>query len=655
MPHFSSFQRLLAPIGLAATVGLSAISLPAIANPGDVNSTNNGQVVTGGTYYNTPGDKTTFTNTAGTGLYITTGTTVTAREVGNAANPTGSLTGNGGWVNFYAPHQVVRIDGKIDANAIMNNGVYTGNGGKVTVEAAYVYQSGQIYANGHHGGTVSFNVGSMTMSPTAAIYAQGQHGGSGGIVTIGNGHTHGVIDIQPGAIVDVSGKIIGNYDTSIIKIEGGLINMEGILIANGVNANRPSGNGSDGGMIMLTAHGNTTALNDGLLSNASFMSGLKTGLEARDTSLRVNNYDGWIRIGSLGVIQTNGGNGAAGFNDDGGNGGDGGYISLTAKCGIENNGTIQNNGGLGGNAPTTFGTLSYVSTGHHHGHIEEDAVGKDGGNGGDGGNIDFQYGTHFVNNGSIQSIGGNGGHGGNAIAFNPLAKASWAYGADGGNGSDGGNIDFTGGHAPVNNGEINQHGGVGGMAGFGFSQTPGNSFNGDNGTHGDRGIYDYTHVRLCTDGCGSAPGGNPIAPVPVDPGTPTPVTTASNPLNPNFNGLFQNYRPIFNLPTNNPTPPLMFALSHSRMFLAKTYSSVTQEILTLALTEYTRLRTNGTSVNEATAETRKLLQNAGVDKDVAQSLLTRIHDGRLHAGDVVVQLLTDIADGSKTSMLLSQP
>jgi hypothetical protein len=646
--------RLLAPVCLAVTLSLSAAYNPAMANPGDVNSTNNGQTVAGGTYYNTAGDKTTFTNTAGTGLFVGPSTTVIGREVSDAVNPAASLTGNGGWLHFSAPGQVVRIDGKIDANAAMSSGAFIGNGGKVTVDSAYLYQNGQIYANGVNGGHVQFNVGALTMGPNAAIYAQGQ-GGNGGIVELGTSTSKGAFDIQQGAIVDVSGKIIGNYDSNLITIAGGLINLEGILMANGVNATEPSGNGSDGGTITLLAKGGTTPLENTLLANASFMGDRQSNLVARDTSLRVNNYDGWIRLGTEAKLLTNGGNGQAGTNDDGGNGGDGGYIALTAHCGIEHNGSLQNNGGTGGDAPTTNGELSIVPNHpwHFHGgsHLEEDAVGKDGGNGGDGGNIDFEYSTVFNNNGSIQSIGGAGGHGGDAIATNPAAKYSWAYGADGGNGSDGGNIDFTGGSAPVTglNGQVIQDGGLGGLAGQGLSKTPGNAFNGDDGTHGDVGVYDYTFTQLCTNGCDSAPGGGPITPSGI-----TPPGTAGL-LGGDFNGLFQSNRPVFNEPVNNQVPPLMLALGQSRMFLAKTYTSVTQEILNLALREYNRLLANGRPPGASEQEAKSLLARSGVDIPVAQALLERIGEGKLQASDVVVQMLKEIADTNKTSALPAQP
>ena len=661
-----SLQRLLAPTSLAISISLLASSGLALANPGDVNSTNNGQNVSGGSYYNTPGDKTTFINTGGTGLYISPSTTVIGREVSNSADPTGSLTGNGGWLHFSAPGQVVRIDGKIDADALSSGGAYIGNGGHVTVDAAYLYQGGQVYASGINGGHIQFNVGAMTLGPAGSITAQG-HGGSGGIIELGNASSKGVFDFQPGSIVDASGKIVGNYDTTLIRIEGGLINLEGILVANGVNATTPSGNGSDGGTITLLAKGESTAVDSALLSSASFMSDHQANLVARDASLRVNNYDGWIRLGTDGTILTNGGNGQTGVNsngqtDDGGNGGDGGYIALTAKCGIENNGTIANNGGRGGDAPTTNGELSIApnpdapTTSNTQSaptspstHIEEDAVGKDGGNGGDGGNIDFQYGTVFHNNGSVFSIGGNGGNGGDAIATNATAQYSWAFGADGGNGSDGGNIDFTGGSAPVTGpvGLLSQEGGFGGLAGHGLSQTQGNASNGDPGVHGDIGVYDYTQTDFCP---GCSQGGGPIVPpdVPTKPGGP--ITLLGD-----LNGLFQQGRPVFNEPVNNQVPPLMLALGQSKMFLAKTYSSVTQEILSLALREYTRLLASGRPAGASELEAKGLLERSGVDATIAQALLDRIGAGKLQAGDVVVQMLKEIADTNKTSALPAQP
>jgi len=632
MAHTRALLLYFIRLILVTSIGTSTCYIPAPANPGDVNSINNGQHVTNGTYYNTPGEKTTFTNTSGTGIYIKAGTTITAREVSNSADPSGSLTGNGGWVNILAPHQVVRIDGNIDANALLKNGVYLGNGGKVTVTANYLYQNGQIYASGLHGGLVQFNVGSLTMGPAATVIAQG-----GGVVKIGNSHSHGVFDIQQGAIIDTAGKVIGKYDANLITIQGGLINLDGILMANGVRNTTTGGADSNGGAITLIATGHSKPLNDSLLNNSNFMSGLKTSLEARDTSLRINNYNGWIRVGHSAVIQANGVDGTTGNNSSGGNGGS---IKLYAHCGIQNSGTIQSNGGNGGDSPTVFGTLSVIGS---DAHFEENAVAKDGANGGHGGYTYFQYGTTFQNLGTISSTGGYGGHGGNAIATNPVAQKSWAYAGDGGDGGYGGYIDFTGGATPaLSGGAINQNAGAGGTAGVAISQTLGQAFNGHIGHVKDIGKFDYFNEKFCTNGCDGQNGSNSIAPA---------ITVSnrlldSNPENPNFNGLFQHSRPIFSQPINNITPPFILALSQKRMFLARTYSSVTQEILTLAMIEYTRLRTIGRTVAVATQEAKNLLFKAGVDKDVAQSLLEQIQTGRLRADNIISSLLNEIAGSS---------
>jgi len=84
--------RWVASLALAFSLALSGT--PAVlANVGDVNSTNNGQNVAGGTYFNTPTGATTFINSGHTGLYVKAGDTVVGREV----NPiTLQQTGNGG-------------------------------------------------------------------------------------------------------------------------------------------------------------------------------------------------------------------------------------------------------------------------------------------------------------------------------------------------------------------------------------------------------------------------------------------------------------------------------------------------------------------------------------------------------------------------------
>ena len=145
---------------LSATITLMYLPLGYAQAVGDivggpVNSTQNGQIVQGGTYYNTSDSRTTFTNTGSGGLWLKSGTTVRGLEV----DPTNALTGNGGTLHFYAPGSVVRIDGTIDVNAL-RNGNYLGNGGRVFVDSAFLYQNGSIFANGGSGGLVQMNVGS---------------------------------------------------------------------------------------------------------------------------------------------------------------------------------------------------------------------------------------------------------------------------------------------------------------------------------------------------------------------------------------------------------------------------------------------------------------------------------------------------------------
>ena len=111
-----SLQKLFA-VSIAIGTVLSGIP-GAYADPGDVNSVNTSQTVQGGTYYNTPGDKTVFTNA--NGLWIQSGVTVKGLEVSDSGNPAGSLTNNGGWLHFHSPNGIVRVDGTIDVNSVIS-------------------------------------------------------------------------------------------------------------------------------------------------------------------------------------------------------------------------------------------------------------------------------------------------------------------------------------------------------------------------------------------------------------------------------------------------------------------------------------------------------------------------------------------------------
>ena len=73
------------------------------------------------------------------------------------------------------------------------------------------------------GGAALFTPGSMTTATG--------HGGPGGVINV---NSSGVVDIQGqydengylAAIIDASGQVIGTYDTTVINIEGSLVNNE---------------------------------------------------------------------------------------------------------------------------------------------------------------------------------------------------------------------------------------------------------------------------------------------------------------------------------------------------------------------------------------------------------------------------------------------
>lgn len=100
---------------------------------------------------------------------------------------------------------------------------------------------------------------------------------------------------------------------------------------------------------------------------------------------------------------------------------------------------------------------------------------------------------------------------------------------------------------------------------------------------------------------------------------------------------------MFSEPVNRQIPPLMIALGQSKMFLAKTYTPVTQEIMNLALREYNRLLALGRPAGQALAEAKELLRRSGVDQEVAQSLLERVEAGKLDASTVVVKMLKELS------------
>lgn len=221
-----------------------------------INSIQDGRIISGGTFANTADNKTTFTNSAGGGLWLKSGSSIRGVEVNSA----GTTTNNGGTIQFYAPKDVVRIDGSVDVSGLRNGqGMITGNGGRVFIDAAYLYQNGSILADGINGGLVQVNVAAATLMPTAKIEAKSM-GGNGGIIAI---NASGPVVTHPGSIVDSSGRVSGTFDTNLISIEGGLVIKEGILRADGVD---PAYGGSRGGTIRLVATGQSdlAPINDAL-------------------------------------------------------------------------------------------------------------------------------------------------------------------------------------------------------------------------------------------------------------------------------------------------------------------------------------------------------------------------------------------------------
>jgi len=154
---------------LVGVLGFSASHAAAYANPGDTNSTNIGQNIQAGSYFNTSGSRTTFTNTAAGGLWLHSGDLTRGLETtgsGSASSsscntPTLPVTGNGGTLYFRNPNGVVRLDGNIDVSAIRAAQSYTANGGKVFVDSAYLYQNGKLFANGVNGAGSTPQAGSV--------------------------------------------------------------------------------------------------------------------------------------------------------------------------------------------------------------------------------------------------------------------------------------------------------------------------------------------------------------------------------------------------------------------------------------------------------------------------------------------------------------
>jgi hypothetical protein len=497
------FVRYGTGIVLAASILVSG-GCPAWA-AGPVNTVNDGRVISGGSYYNTPNGKTTFINSGPGGLWIKSGTSVRGLEV----NTSGNVTNNGGTLHFLAPNSVVRIDGKVDVSGILNgSGAYLGNGGHVFIDAAYLQHAGQIFANGANGGLVQINVSSAAIAPGTRIEAKGLNG-NGGVIAI---NADGLVNIGYLSLLDSSGRVSANYDRNVINIEGGAIQALGVLRADGIVS---GGVGSHGGTIRLVSTGNTnmtlvnSALTDATQRSTSDTDPRPTvttteAAQWRNTVLGTQtSMDGAIVIATSDrfrpgtLLSVSGSRGPAANNNDttvntAARAGDGGTIILSAMKNIDNFGgqiAANGGGGLSGTSPVQGGqggTIVALTNGgvfnvSPPGGFPSGSIGvlqangggggsnsstggtaaRNGANGGSGGLVAFSSNGITRNNGLIQANGGAGGTGGSTTSrqFNP---------GQGGQGGQGGLMVFSDAADPVGVNSLLEvdggHGGTGGSA-----------------------------------------------------------------------------------------------------------------------------------------------------------------------------------------------
>jgi hypothetical protein len=408
---------------LAFSIGI----LPAasLAAP-PINSYNDGRIISGGTYANTVDGKTTFANSSGGGIWLKTGSNLRGIEVNASGNP----TNNGGILHFYAPNSVVRLDGNVDVSSLRNQaGASLANGGKVFVDSAYLFQNGNIFANGQNGGLVQVNVGGMTLGNGARIEAKGVNG-AGGVVAI---NASGPVDLRRGSVIDTSGRVIGSFDTNLINIEGSLVNNEGALRADGVN--------SRGGSIRLVANGQSPyqeikeTLQAATVRDTSaptISDSERTFLLQRTKGL-IDSREGQVFLSRdtssstptfISNLSVNGTGGTADPRNDytqssAPRAGDGGNITVLGMQGIQNLGNIKANGapGRSSTAPVnggnggTISLLSQAGITNTQGRLEVNG-GKGGasttttagGKGGDGGLIAFGYNGLMTNTGRFAAL-----------------------------------------------------------------------------------------------------------------------------------------------------------------------------------------------------------------------------------------------------------
>jgi hypothetical protein len=411
---------------LALSLGVAYADVPSNL----INQTYNGSTIKAGTYFNTAGSETKFINSAGTGITLNAGQNIRGVEM---------QTGYGGNIHIQAPDQVVKLNGNIDVRGLdyFNKPL---DGGKVTVDAAYLYQNGNIYASGMRGGNVTMNVGGMTMGSGAFIDAhstQVDRHMPGGSVTI---NATGQVDIQKGAKIDVTGATFdasgggiagttyGNF--SNIVISGKVVNMDGVLMANQARITDPnwmeeSYQIDHGGGIRLVATKGDVTIGPDAIVQADAVEGSDNG---RTITVTASND-----INQNGLILSQGGDGTKGsiyydtwyFDNMPLMGGKGGTIQFNAGHDINQNGRMVTDGGKAG--------VGYW--------------------GSDAGTMTFTATNNILNNGVIRSMGGNANYDINNPVpgvLNPLSDF---------HGGAGGNITFS--LNPLGTGTVVSYGGQG--------------------------------------------------------------------------------------------------------------------------------------------------------------------------------------------------
>lgn len=514
-------SRWTVALPLAVSLLLTQLPLAVFAN-GVVNGTFDGHDVAGGTFQNTANGATTFTNSAGTGLFVGKDTTVRGVEV----DANGALTNNGGNLHFNAPGQVVQVDGTIDVRAAMNgNGAYLGHGGKVTIDAAYLYQNGNIFANGLNGGTVVTNVGGLTVGPNARIEAIATNGDAGKI----NLNSTGEVKIPAGAVIDASGNYLGGYNPNVIQIKGSIVNLDGVVMANGLNPGSHGGGvGVYGSEIRIGQNAQVTANGaNGRAGNNFQHDGGNGGVVTISATNNLQND---------GLVSANGGHGSKGYNP--GNGGEGGMVEAYAGKALYNNGHLTANGGDGG-------TNHHVVSGSVN-NGQQNSLGQDGGSGGNGGSVLLAFNTEMTNNGTIEVRGGNGGDGQAAASYAPYVHQI-ATGGNGGNGGTGGYVQFTGVPSQSVLDNVNISGGHGGQGGAASIKSDcGCATPGSKGACGGPGqiVIIPPPPPVCTGGSCSPPPTPPGTP-PIPPLYPKEYPRLGDGLPPNAGNVLSYNRSIF--------------------------------------------------------------------------------------------------------------